>query len=114
MPPSLAGSHAFRTLNRHTLGVVTQAQTGHGYFGKYYQIHNIREPIDCPCGAELQTREHILFECDIHEEYWHIIDEGTSDHKLATILGTKTGIDALAKFVRGSRAFQKQKAQATP
>ena len=30
MPPSLAGSHAFRTLNRHTLGVVTQARTGHG------------------------------------------------------------------------------------
>jgi len=27
--PSLAGSHAFRTLNRHTLGMVTQARTGY-------------------------------------------------------------------------------------
>ena len=92
MPPSLAGSHAFRTLDRHILGVMTQARTGHGYFGEYYQIHNIREPIKCPCGAELQTREHILFECDIHEEYWHIIDEGASDHKLVTLFSTKTGI----------------------
>ena len=35
-PPSLAGSYAFRTLDRRTLGVVTQARTGHGYFGEYY------------------------------------------------------------------------------
>ena len=35
MPPSLAGSHACRTLNQHTLGAVTQAQMGHGYFGEY-------------------------------------------------------------------------------
>ena len=110
----LAGSHAFRTFNRHTLGVVAQARTGHGYHGEYYQIHNTREPIDCPFGAELQAREHIVFKCDIHEEHWDIIDKGAPDHKLATILGRKTGIDALAKFVRGSKAFQKLKAQATP
>ena len=91
------------------MGVVTQARTGHGYFGEYYQIHNIREPIDCPCGAELQTREHIPFECDIHEEPWHIIDDGAPDHKLATVLGTKTGIDALAKFVRGSKRRSKNR-----
>ena len=113
-PPSLAGSYAFHTLDRRTLGVVTQAQTGHRYFGEYYQVHNIREPIGCPCGAEIQTREHILFECETHEEHWHIIDEGAPDYKLATILGTKKGIEALARFVRGTKAFQKQKAQDTP
>ena len=82
-----------------------QARTGHGYFGEYYLIHNIQEPIKCPCGTELQMHEHILFECDIHKEHWHVIDEGTSDHKLVTLLGTKTGIDTLAKFIKGSRAF---------
>ena len=82
--------------------------------GEYYQVHNIREPISCSCGAEIQTREHILFECETHEEHWHIIDEGAPDCKLATILGTKKGIEALARFVRGTKAFQKQKAQDTP
>ena len=48
IPPSLAGSHAFRTLDRRILGIVTQARTGHGYFGEYYQTHNIQEPADCP------------------------------------------------------------------
>ena len=69
IPSSLAGSHAFRTLDGRTLGIVTQARTGHGYFGEYYQTHNIQEPADCPCGAGLQTREHIVFECRTHGEY---------------------------------------------
>ena len=38
----------------------------------------------------------------------------TPDHKLTTILGTKKGIDALAEFVRESKAFQKRKAEAIP
>jgi ribonuclease HI len=107
LPPSLAGSHAFRTLDRHTLGIVTQARTGHGYFGEYYQTHNIQEPTSCPCGAELQTREHIVFECQTHREYDNIINEGAPDHQLATLFGTKRGIDALAEFVKRSKAFQK-------
>ena len=79
IPPSLAGSHAFRTLDRHILGIVTQARTEHRYFGEYYQTHNIQEPTNCPCGAGLQTREHIVFECRSHEEYGDIIDEGAPD-----------------------------------
>jgi hypothetical protein len=101
------GSHAFRTLDRHTLGTVTQARTGHGHFGEYYQTHNIQEPTSCPCGAELQTREHIVFECQTHREYDNIINEGAPDHQLATLFGTKRGIDALAEFVKKSKAFQK-------
>jgi len=109
IPPSLAGSHAFRTLNRHTLGVVTQAQTGHGYFREYYQTHNIQEPVSCPRDEELQTREHIVFECQTYEEHQSIIHEGAPDHQLATLFGIKAGIDALAEFVKKSKAFQKQK-----
>ena len=85
---------------------------GHRYFGKYYLTHNIQEQSNCPCGAELQTHDHILFECEIHKEHGHLIEEGAPDHRLATILRTKKGIDTLAKFVSGSKAFQKQKALA--
>ena len=55
-------------------------------------------------------RDHILFECKIHKEHRYLIDKGAPDHKLATILRMKRGIDALAKFVRECKAFQKQKA----
>ena len=102
IPPSLAGSHAFRTFDRRIPGIVTQARTGHGYFGKYYQTHIIQEPADCPCGAGLQAHEHRVSECRMHEEYADIIDEGAPDHQLASLFGTKTGIDALAEFVKKS------------
>ena len=59
-------------------------------------------------------RNHILFECEIHKEHGHLIDEGAPDHKLTMILRTKKGIDALAKFVRASKAFQKQEARPIP
>ena len=62
----------------------------------------------------LQTREHIVFECQMHEEYGDVVDEGTPDHQLATLFGTKTGIDALAEFVRKSKAFQKTRATEIP
>jgi hypothetical protein len=108
IPPSLSGSHAFRTLDRRTLGIVTQARTGHGHFGEYYQIYNIQEPTNYPCGAALQTREHIVFECQEHEEH-----KAAPDHQLTTLFGTKTGIDDLANFVRKSKAFQKTRNRET-
>ena len=89
IPPSLAGSHAFHMLDRNILGLVTQARTGHRHFGEYYTTHNIQEPSSCPCGAETQTCDHILFKCKIHKEHGYLIDEGAPDHKLTTILRTK-------------------------
>ena len=62
-------SYAFHTLDRRTIGIVTPARIRHGRFGEYYQTHNTREPANCPCGAELQTRKHIVFECQAHGEY---------------------------------------------
>jgi len=88
---------------------VTQAQTRHRYFGEYYQTHNIQEPVSCPCDEELQTHKHIVFECQAYKEHWSIIHKGAPDHQLATLFGTKAGIDALAEFVKKSKAFQKQK-----
>ena len=113
-PPSLAGSHAFRTLDRRILGIVTLARTGHRHFGEYYQTHNIQGPTNCPCGAGLQTRERIMFECRSHEEYGDIIDEGAPDHRIATLFGTKTGIDALAEFVKKSKAFPENTSRGDP
>ena len=107
--PSLAGSHTFRTRNWHMQGIVTQARTGHGFFGEYYHKHNNHEPATCQCGAELQTREHKVFECQTYEEHWDIRDEGAPDYQLATLFGTKAGIDALAEFVKMSKAFQNKR-----
>ena len=77
-------------------------------------MHNIQEPAACPCGIELQTQEHIVFECQTYKGHWHIINEGAPDQQLATLFGTKKGIEALAKFIRKSKEFQKQKTRTNP
>jgi len=44
-----------------------------------------KEPVTCLCDAELETREHIVFECQTNEEHRNIINEGAPDHQLATL-----------------------------
>ena len=42
--------------------------TGHAPIGEYRQRFLPHLPISCPCGkAEVQTREHIVMECDTHD-----------------------------------------------
>ena len=53
----------------------------------------------------------MVFECQAHGEYWNIIDEGAPDHQLPTLLGATEEVEALAEFVKKSKAFQNQKTQ---
>ena len=80
-------------------------------------VRTLRKPLDSVVGNKLMyvtSYEHIVFECRTHEEYGDIIDEGAPDHQLATLFGTKTGIDASAEFVRKSKAFQKTQTTEIP
>jgi len=73
---------------------------GYGYFGQYYQIHNILEPATCPCDAELQTREHMVFEYQTYEEHRNIINEGAPEPRLARFFGPKAGTEELTEIVK--------------
>ena len=49
-----------------------------------------------------------------HKEYGDIIDKGAPDHQLTMLFSTKKGINALAKFIRKSKVFQKTRATEIP
>jgi len=50
----------------------TRMTTGHAPIGEYRQRFLPHLPISCPCGkAEVQTREHIVMECDAHDPSTH-------------------------------------------
>jgi len=45
----------------------THMTMGHAPIGEYRQRFFPNLPTSCPCGeAEVQTREHIIMECDLH------------------------------------------------
>lgn len=82
-----------------------QVMLGHGFFGEFYARHVPSERTDCPCGEEMQTREHILLRCPIHgqarrEAKMH----GKTERWL---LNTEEGRRMLLKFLAKSNAFKK-------
>jgi hypothetical protein len=105
--PSLTPSWQMRTLPRRLFGLVLQCRTGHAFMGEFYERHSIDEPVECPCGAQFQTREHILVECPQYDNWRHLLREQSPTLSLTTILGTGDGIKALATFIARTGTFTK-------
>ncbi|KAJ3911991.1 hypothetical protein F5877DRAFT_1668, partial [Lentinula edodes] len=71
--PSLKPSERLKETTRELFSRLTQCRTGHAFIGEYYLQFVPGENVDCPCGVELQTREHILRACPKYEEYRYIL-----------------------------------------
>ncbi|KAJ3879575.1 hypothetical protein F5051DRAFT_325587 [Lentinula edodes] len=82
-----------------------QCRTGHAFLGEYYSQFVPNKNVDCPCGEELQTREHILRACPKYEDFRYILRKASEDICLKDILGTSEGIEALTEFLKESGAF---------
>ena len=64
-------------------------------------------PIGCPCGERYQTRERIIKTFPRYEDQREILREADEHMELGTLLCTKDGLEALAKFIEYSGAFTK-------
>ena len=109
LAPSLKPTPHFKNLyrKREVFGRLVQCRTGHGYTGEFYKRFVPSENTDCACGERNQTREHILRTCPLYEAHRNLLRQASRDIALPEILGTKTGILALAKFLENSGAFTK-------
>ena len=91
-----------------SVGVRTvQCLLGHGFFGEFYDRHNIPENVACPCGEPLQTREHILRFCPLYRSVRHFLRKASAAIDLRIILGTMKGREALVAFLASTAAFKK-------
>jgi len=111
-PPSLKLSKALSEIaqehRRHVQTRVIQTMIGHGFFGDYYRRMVPTESTACPCGhAPIQTRDHVLADCALHERHRHLLRDVSRNVDTAFILATYKGRIALAKFFEKSRAFAK-------
>jgi len=107
-PPSIITSMTFNYTPRELYGRVTQAMTGHGYFGDYYARFVPSESPWCPCSDEVlaptwQDRDHIIYHCDRYSAHRDILQ----NRPLPILFNFKKGIDAFTQFLDKSGAFTK-------
>ncbi|KAL1760190.1 hypothetical protein FB107DRAFT_203376, partial [Schizophyllum commune] len=87
---------------------IIQTILGHGFRGDYYTRFVPSESPACPCGAApIQIRDHILADCPLFERGRHHLRVASPSISTPVILGTKSGLQALAKFIGTSNAFAK-------
>jgi ribonuclease HI len=108
-PPStkLSPFHRFFNGTRATHSRIIQTLLGHFFCGEYYARFVPTESVSCPCGHPQQTRTHIITECPNFDAYRHHLRAASRTLSLPVILGTKTGLVALTKFIAESHAFSK-------
>jgi hypothetical protein len=93
---------------------ITQVITGHSFCGQYYRRFVPSESVACPCGKKLQTREHILRECPLHNHARHHLQEVSGTLSLPVLLGSPKGLAAVARFLDSSAAFIKTSTRPAP
>ena len=109
-PPSTTLSRFHKAFKgrRDIHTTIVQTVTGHGFRGDYYQRFHIPEPVECPCGeAPIQSRDHILKECQLYEDGRHHLRRVSPTISTDIILGTLSGLQALSKFISKTGAFTK-------
>ena len=67
IPHTTALTKFFSQTPREVFGRLIQCKTNHGYTGEFRRHFLPQEEIRFPCGEELQSREHIIIHCTLHE-----------------------------------------------
>ncbi|KAG6824425.1 hypothetical protein H0H92_006925 [Tricholoma furcatifolium] len=107
LPPTTKPRKHVYKYARELFARLVQCRTKHSFIGEYYARFVPTESTACPCGENYQTREHILAECELHEEHRDTLREVDNDLEIGQLLGTEDGIKALAKFLTMTGAFTK-------
>jgi hypothetical protein len=81
----------FRDNPREVFGRLIQCRTAHAYTGEYRRRFHLNDDHDCPCGEELQTRDHIIRKFAGKRD---ALIRLSRDIFLPEILGTEEGIKA--------------------
>jgi ribonuclease HI len=112
-PPSLRLAPILRQTDipRNVQTRIIHAITGHGHIGSYYSQIIPAESPACPCGEPLQSRSHVISDCERHDDARHHLHEVSSDLSTAFIIGTRKGLSALSRFLKDSDAFKKTQSE---
>src|SRR5436190_12063345 len=67
-PGTATGLKLYGTLKRKQVVLISQLRTGHCHLNQYLHRFNIIETSECECGAEKETVEHYLLNCELYDK----------------------------------------------
>ncbi len=62
IPPRLKPMERFLSTDQKTFSRLMQCRTGHAHMGEYYRRFVPTQDIECPCGVQVQMRQHITLD----------------------------------------------------
>ena len=107
-PGTTTGLKLYGTLQRKYVVWTTRLRTGHCHLNEYLHRFNIIETAECECGAEKETVEHYLLNCELYDEERDVLRRsvGAQRMRIHTLLGDAQIIKQTMEYVEKTGRFK--------
>ena len=108
-PDTTTGPELYSVLQqRQDVVCITRLRTGHCHLNEYLHRFNIIETPECECGAEKETVEHFLLNCELYDEERDLLRRGVGVQgmRCSTLLGVKNIIKDTMEYIKKTGRFK--------
>ena len=110
-PHTTTGQKLYGTLEQREHVVwITRLRTGHCHLNDYLHRFNVVETPECECGAEGETVNHYLLNCELYDEERDVLRRKVGSHGMRTsvLLGDHKVIKETVKYIESTGRFRLQ------
>ena len=108
-PDTTTGLKLYGTLQQRKHVVwITRLRTGHCHLNEYLHQFNIIETPECECGAEKETVDHYLLNCELYDEERDALRRSVGAQRMRTniLLGDAQVIKQTMEYVEKTGRFK--------
>ena len=106
-PDTTTGPKLYEALQRKHAVCIARLRTGHCHLNEYLHRFNIIETAECECGAEKETIDHFLLNCEMYDEERDELRRKVGVHgmRTSTLLGDKNIIRNTVDYIEKTGRF---------
>jgi ribonuclease HI len=108
-PGTTTGPELYGALQqRKHVVCITRLRTGHCHLNEYLHRFNIIETAECECGAEKETIDHFLLNCELYDEERDELRRkvGGEEMRTSLLLGNKKIIKNTMEYIEKTGRFK--------
>ena len=110
-PGTTTGLKLYGNLKRKQVIMLSRLRTGHCHLNQYLHRFNIIETPECECGAEKETVEHYLLNCELYDEERDALRRsvGAQGMRPSILLGDNQTIQNTMDYIEKTGRFKLEK-----